>query len=66
MLQKLKRAFNKLPSPVQVAIYVGSSASAAVVISNLEAGQPLDTRAALVPLLTIIVNVLAYLIARED
>lgn len=65
-MNRFKTAFNSLPSAIKVAIYVGLSASIAVLISSLEAGQPIDVRAMLVPVLTIAINVLAFLIVRED
>ena len=66
MWKKFKGAFNRLPSSVQVAIYVGVSASIAVLIDNLESGQPVDLRSMFIPVLAIVINVLAYLVARED
>lgn len=66
ILKQAKVRFNALPGAVKVLIYSGVSTSLGVVLLSLQDGTPLNTREVLVPIVSVVINVLAYLVARED
>ena len=63
-MDKIRASFNKIPTPIQVIIYVGVSAILSTLIVNIQNIQLIDWRAILVIVLTVGVNIIAYLILR--
>lgn len=63
-MDKIRASFNKIPTPIQVIIYVGVSSILSTLIVNIQNIQLIDWRAILVIVLTVGVNIIAYLILR--
>ena len=63
-MDKIRANFNKIPTPIQVIIYVGVSSILSTLIVNIQNIQLIDWRAILVIILTVGVNIIAYLILR--
>ena len=63
-MDKIRASFNKIPTPIQVIIYVGVSSILSTLIVHIQNIQLIDWRAILVIVLTVGVNIIAYLILR--
>ncbi len=65
-MRSFKDLWSQVPNAIQVPIYVGLSSILATIVANIQNLQAIDYRAIIIIILTIGINVLAYLIARSN
>ena len=63
-MNRVRNWWATVPTPVQIIFYVGASNIIANIIGNIQNIQALDWRAVVVGVLTIMLDILAYLVLR--